>query len=352
MKATRSRLLPSPATALLVAASAALLAAACKSRVALPTPPVPAQDYADSGVPFNPDEVVPNAAFTDFAAMTAAQVQSFLEKDPYSGASFLATYQSNGVLFSSAVASVAQTYRINPIVLLVAVESVGGLVADSRYPQPASVVDYLFGCGCTVPADAAACGSATAGLDVQLACYASSLRTSLDEIAESGQTAGGWGPAVTTTSVDGISVSPADASTAALYQYDPVVGTGRFGNSLFWNIWSEYTRDLSYADPEGATGAVAQIGDPCLSASDCAYANAVCATGSGYPGGMCTSMCSGSCESVGADAFCADFTEGGFCLAICNPTVPASCRSGYGCTLVKPSGAPSGTAPENVCTPN
>jgi hypothetical protein len=311
---------------------------------------VPAQDYADSGVPFNPDEIVPNAAFTDFQALSAAQVQSFLEHDPYPASqSFLATYQSNGQLFSASVFSVAQTYRINPIVLLVAVEAVGGLISQSHYPGAASAVDYLFGCGCTLPTDAAACGQDAAGLGAQLACFADGLRASLDQIAATGQTAGGWGPGIPVTTPDGFTVDPADASTAALYQFDPIAGTGRTGNALFWNIWREFTRDLSYEDPQGDTSAVAGVGDPCVAASDCALSNAICATGSGYIGGMCTAKCSGSCSA--SDAFCADFTAGGFCLVLCNPTVPASCRQGYGCTLVKPSGAPPGTASQYVCTP-
>ena len=226
----------------------------------------------------------------------------------------------------------------------------GGLVADGVYPQTSVPVEYLFGCGCSVPSDLTTCAVSTAGLDVQLACYASALRTSLDEIAVSGETAGGWGPGVPSVSLDGVTVTPEDNSTAALYQYNPVVGTGHTGMSLFANIWVEYARALSYATPASAAqGATSLVGDACLSAVDCAFTGALCATGAGYPGGMCTEKCSGSC--AGVDAFCADFTAGGYCLAVCNPTDPASCRAGYSCTLVMPSGAPAGTAAENVCTP-
>jgi hypothetical protein len=320
----------------------------CKGSAAATGPVIAPQDTADAGATFTPDEIVPSAAFTDFAALDAMAVQAFLVHNPYSGSSFLQTYQSNGVLFSAAVANAATTYRINPIVLLVAVEAEGGLVFDATYPQPSAAVDFLFGCGCPDPAMPASCDPAAAGLDVQLGCYASALRTSLDQITDTGETAGGWGPGETGTTLDGITVKPKDDSTAALYQYDPVVGEGRTGQSLFANIWFEYTQALTYFVPD--TEATAQVGDGCVSAADCALANPICATGANYPGGMCTSKCKGSCSGV--DAFCADFTSGGFCLSVCSPTDSWSCRSGYACALVQPSGAPAGTASEYVCTPN
>jgi hypothetical protein len=331
-----------------------MMLGACRGSPAAATPPVPPSDYADAGAVFDKDEIVPSAAFTDFTAVAATDIQSFLEHDPYTGSSFLATYQSNGVLFSSAVISAAQTYRINPIVLVVAVEATGGLVADTVYPHGATSVEYVFGCGCAVPSDPTTCDTDAAGLDVQLGCYASALRASLDQIATSGATAGGWGPGMMQTSLDGLKVDPKDDSTAALYQYDPVVGAGKSGNSLFWSIWLEYTTALQYPGPAegstgGGTGATALTGDPCVSAADCAIADAICATGSQYPGGMCTSKCSGSCGGV--DAFCADFTAGGYCLAMCNTTDSASCRPGYKCSLVMPSGADAGAAPEDVCVP-
>jgi hypothetical protein len=113
-------------------------------------------------------------------------------------------------------------------------------------------------------------------------------------------------------------------------------------------VWQELIQALSYGVPEGPTGATSMVGDPCVSASDCNYPSALCATGSGYVGGMCTSKCTSTCPSE--DAFCADFTAGGFCLAVCNPTDPASCRAGYACTLVDAFGVDAGGAAD-VCTP-
>jgi len=336
--------------AVALVALVALVACSFKSSPAQSGPPLPAADTADSGVPWNPDEIVPAAAFTDFTAEDATSVQSFLERSPYGGASFLATYQSDGVLYPQTVTNAASTYRINPIVLLVAVEATGALVSYATYPQSPSGVDYVFGCGCSVPSVNATCAPQTAGLDVQLGCYADALRTSLDQIAATGQTSGRWGPGKSATTLDGVTVIPADASTAALYQYDPVAGHGATGGSLFANIWVEYTQAFAYSPPAIAdTGATAQIGDGCISAADCAVGHAICATGSGYPGGLCTSQCTGSCAEP--DAFCADFTQGGFCLSVCSPTNAASCRAGYACAQVQPSGVPPGTSAAYVCAP-
>lgn len=338
-------------TDLLLGICASLLVPACKGSQASPGFVVPPEDTVDSGFPLDPNEIVPSAAFTDFGAETAQAIQTFLAHNPYNGASFLSTYQSNGVLFSAAVASAATKFRINPIVLLVAVEAQGALVDDTAYPPVTEVsVDYLFGCGCSVASVLATCDAASAGLDVQVGCLADQLRTSLDQIGASGQTAGGWAPGKTSATVDGKQVTPKDDSTAALYEFDPRVGSGTSGNLLFEAIWLEYTLAFSYGVPLGANpGATALVGDPCVAASDCGFVHPICATGASYPGGMCTSKCKGSCP--GQDAFCADFTQGGYCLTLCNPTVPASCRAGYSCALVQPSGAPAGASAANVCVP-
>ena len=321
-----------------------VVAAACKGS----TPPassLPLLDTEPHGAAFNPNEIVPVGALSDFSALSATAIAKFLESTPYGGASFLSTYQSNGVAATASIASAAATYRINPIVLLTALEAKAGLIASSVYPSPPLAVDYVFGCGCSSPD---VCDLSLAGIDVQVACYASALRDGLDEISATvgHQTAGGWGPGNTSTSLDGLEVTPKDASTAALYQVDPVVGTGKTGTSLFENIWALYIGALHYdpASPVGP-GATALIGDPCVGADDCNVPNAVCANAAGYPGGLCTMSCTGSCPTQ--QSFCASFASDGFCLPLCSPTDSASCRTGYGCQLVDSFGVDAG--PEYVC---
>jgi hypothetical protein len=334
---------PSRLAAILVACA---LASACASSPS--TSDLPPLDLAPAkGTTFDPDEIIPAAAFTDALSLEPADIQRFLEQTPYGRSSFLSTYQSSGILAADAIAAAAATYRINPIVFLVRAEVAGGLIGAKTYPLPADQVEYVFGCGCTSPTN---CESAFAGFDKQVDCLGNTLRTSLDEITATGETAGGWGPGVSAVTLDGVHVTPRDASTAALYQYDPIVGQGKSDNWLVWNVWQLYVDALAYAvPPNPGADATAQIGDPCLAATDCAIASPVCATGKDYPGGLCTSKCNGTCP--GNDSFCADFTNTGYCLAMCNPTDPASCRSGYTCMLISQYMGSGSANPASVCAP-
>jgi hypothetical protein len=299
------------------------------------------------GVTFNPNEIIPYAAFIDSLSFSPSQIQQFLDMNPYGTTSFLSTYQSSGIFAADSIAEASTTYQINPIVLLVRAEVNGGLVGAETYPLPSQQVEYVFGCGCTTNTS---CDPSFAGLDKQFNCLASTLRNSIDQIEATGQTAGGWAPGRSGKTLDSVNVTPADASTAALYQYDPIVGQGKSDNWLVWNIWQLYTTFLSYVPPpDPAADATAQVGDPCIASADCAYSGPLCWTGMNYPGGLCTGTCTGSCESMGA--FCADFTSAGYCLAECNPTDPASCREGYSCTLIHEYMSSDPTAAANVCAP-
>jgi hypothetical protein len=299
------------------------------------------------GEVFNHDEIIPLAGFTDALSFSPAEIEGFLSMNPYGTTSFLSTYQSSGIFAAASIAAASAKYGINPIVFLIRAEIDGGLIGATTYPLPADQVEYVFGCGCN---SSSVCDPSFAGFDRQVDCLGSTLRTSLDQIAMSGQTAGGWAPARIGVTLDDVEVTPTDASTAALYQYDPVVGQGKSDNWLVWNLWNLYSNFLSYfPPPDSAADATAQIGDACFAASACAFANPICATGKNYPGGLCTSKCNGACE--GNDSYCADFGTSGYCLAICNPTDPASCRAGYSCTLIHQYKNPDSTAANNVCAP-
>jgi hypothetical protein len=288
------------------------------------------------GTTFDKNEIVDLASFTDTLGLDADAVQSFLHRTPYKHASFLETYQSNGIRAVDALISVGQRYRINPLVFLVRLEMAQGLLGEQFYPLPPARVEYVFECGCVKPGQ---CDPALAGLDKQLECLGRALRTSLDEIKASGKTSGGWGPNQASTTLDGQKVTPADESTAALYQYTPVVGTGKAGNWLFWNIWTKYATALDYAPPiDGQTGSAAWIGDACSADPQCDYGG-YCLIDSRAPGGLCTFDCTGTdCPSDPnkPPTFCAKVvdaggTQHGECLVVCNPTAPSACRPGYAC---------------------
>jgi hypothetical protein len=181
-------------------------------------------------------------------------------------------------------------------------------------------------------------------------CFGRALRASLDEIAAGGATAGGWGPGRSMQTLDGKSVTPKDASTAALYQYTPAVKAGQAGGSwLFWNLWQKYASYLSYFGGSGQNTPTAWIGDACKVDGNCGYTGGVCATN--YPNGLCTSSCTSDCptDPSRGPSFCADFSgQGGYCLPVCNPAASA-CRTGYACQRVAKFGDAS--QGEFVCVP-
>jgi hypothetical protein len=319
---------------LVVAAIVALGAftGACKSSAGMGV--LQAADFGagEAGAKFDPNNVIDDGAFTDIESINATKVQKFLHRGPYDHPSFLETYQSNGVRASDAIASSALNYRINPLVFLVFAEMMQGLIGELNYPFPPERVEYVFRCGCLQTGN---CLENLAGFDRQVDCLGRQLRAALDEIKSSHtqRTVSGWGPKVATTSMDDISVTPANQSTAALYDQIPRVNQdGAGGTWLFWNIWQLYAPKLDYAGPVGSIDG-RWIGEPCAVDSACGFDNAVCATN--YPQGLCTASCTGDCPSDPAkpQAYCAKFKQNGFCFAVCNPAAP-NCRPGYRCDHV------------------
>lgn len=200
------------------------------------------------GARFDPNDLMDAATLTDEAAVDRGALDLFFARTPYGRASFLASYQSNGLRASEAIVAVARAYGINPIVLLTLAETEQALVALASYPTGApSRVEYAFGCGCT---EASVCRAEQTGFDRQLTCAAQDLRLALDRIQAEGATASGWGPDVTKATGDGASVTPANDATAALYDRVPFVRREAPGGVwILWNVYQIYATALGYAGP-------------------------------------------------------------------------------------------------------
>lgn len=290
-------------------------------------------DLTASSLPFDRNNVLDLATLTDYQALDGQQIQTFLRVTPYKRGSFLETYQSNGIRAADAVLRAATTYRLNPIAFLVVAQVMQGLIGEPLYPQPPWRVEYAFSCGCTSPDR---CEGSLAGFDRQVDCIGRQVRADLDTMTETGVTTSGWGPGVTTKSMDGVSVTPQDEGTAALYAFAPIVGEGKGGVWLFWNIWQKYADKLDYAGAFGPAGGGGWVGDACRADSACGVPNPICAVN--YPSGLCTTDCTDvDCpDSPGrVKTFCANFEGVGYCLPICDPNVEASCRPGYTCRSVQ-----------------
>ena len=282
--------------------------------------------------------LVAPADFTDPAAVREiSAVQRFFERTPYNKRSFLATYSSNGVTAAGAVLSAALKYGINPIVLLTRLQMVQGLVSADVYPDDSARVEYAFQCGCD---GVGSCLPELAGLDRQLECVSARLASYLQQIADSGETTfGGWGPDVTALTLDGVQVTPADRSSAALYQFDPVYGErDKLGGAwVFYRIYLKYSRAFSYSGSIDPSITGKWIGEPCTNVGECSSAipNARCLQDG--PNGYCSGACADDgCVSNPrkAQTYCADLgPNGGGCVAYCNPAAP-NCRDGYSCEVV------------------
>lgn len=302
------------------------------------------QPSASSSTPFNRNLIADSASFADIETLEVAEVQAFLNKTPYDRASFLETYQSNGMRASDAIATAARKYRINPLVFLVLAQAFEGLLGEQTYPFPPDRVEYVFRCGCL---EATTCLPQLAGFDRQVDCLGRALRQAIDDIKLNEFTRTGWGPNKTSLTLDNLEVTPDNEATAALYDRMPRVNEGGPGGTwLFWNLWSLYARRISYEGPIGTIDG-RWIGDPCATDATCGVQGAICATD--YPDGLCTVSCTSDCPTAPskAETFCVKYQSGGFCLPKCNPSSP-QCRTGYKCLLL--GGMVSDDA-QYVCTP-
>lgn len=305
------------------------------------------------GETFDHELLVPQGALTDADTLDAAMLLRFLEKTSYGRPSFLATYQSNGVRAAEAMVRAAKKYRVNPLALLVRAQIAEGLVSLRSYPDPPSRVEYAFRCGC--PGPTSPCAGETSGFDRQVDCIAAEFRQSLDLIGRTGTTAGGWGTRVAQRTLDDVMVRPKNEDTAAIYQSFPIVGIGRQGTWVFWNLWNKYAETLDYVPPPGGRAENASwVGDVCSSPRACAYSGAVCLIEKRFPDGLCSAKCTADCPTQPGRVrtFCAAVDgsqQEGYCLSGCNPTIPTSCRPGFRCERVKRFG--SGSDSDDVCVP-
>ncbi len=328
----------------LAAAVAVLVAAvvACSSDPPAATVLQPSDLTAPEGLPFDAQLIIEtDEELLDKGTIGKDGIDAFFEKTPYGRPSFLATYSSNGVRASDAIVRAAQKYELNPLIFLVRLQASQGLVGERYYPSDANRVEYVFGCGCN---GRGTCDAEFAGLDKQLNCYGSALRSSLDQILRgNGLTDGGWGPGQLGLTYDGTKLTPGNAATAAMYQYEPIVGEKKGGTWLVWNLWQRYAPVIGYA--RGAAGDNGTIGQSCAGGT-CAKPEYQCLLDA--PGTLCTVRCQGSCPD-GSD--CVFFGATSYCLGRCS-TVGRNedCRVGYECKA-QPSTAAPGGASANVCVP-
>ncbi|MCX4242555.1 hypothetical protein OEB96_18140 [Paraliomyxa miuraensis] len=277
---------------------------------------------------FNQNLVVDDDFFTAANALTPSDIQAFLEHTPYNRRSFLADEMVGGRKFSEVLVEVAQAHQINPIMLLSRLQVEKSLVAKDSRPSGNSV-DFAMGCGCP---DNKPCNEAYRGIDKQIDCAATTLRTHYDgSVNGTGQ----WRVGKARQTLDPISITPQSHATASLYAYTPWVLQGSGGNWLVWNITKRYANALQIQVPSGPKPGF--VGSPCTEDLDslpeeqqrdyatCEFSasgeNGFCfpfTTPTGEDLGVCSLMCEGYCPDQGSlITFCTELEAGtntGMCV--------------------------------------
>lgn len=183
---------------------------------------------------FDPNYILSDEEMTDSQAMDLNQIQAFLERGT------LATYQSPDWEGRTRYAAdiiwrTAQDHDINPRFLLVLLQKEQSLVED---PDPTQKqYDWATGYGvcdnCSMN-DGSLSRWQGFGKQVNSAAMQFTEGYMLD-IAQHGVTAGKYGPDLPVT-IDGTTVTPENAATAAMYAYTPHL----HGNSNFVAIWDRW----------------------------------------------------------------------------------------------------------------
>jgi MYXO-CTERM domain-containing protein len=244
-------------------------------------PPPEATQGSSSSVTaaaFDRNAVIDDISMRDSAAMTAADLQTFLEKTPWGTASVLATYTESGKTAATIMVDTAKKYGINPIEMVVRVQMEQGLV--SKKTAPAATLAKAFGCGC---ADGAACVASYSGFSAQADCAAGTMSRSMTRALTTAGTVSGWSRGKAKDTLDGLTIVPKNAATAALYTYTPWVGeagggkAGVGGVSLHAQVWNRFATALSYgawAAPATGTADTTQgATDPDAGTADSATAD-------------------------------------------------------------------------------
>lgn len=196
---------------------------------------------------FDKNAVLDDVSLRDSEAMTEDDVQRFLEKTPWGTASALATYEENGKSAAQIIHASATKHGINPLELLVRAQMEQGLISKKTAPE--STIAIAFGCGCP---HSPACSDKYRGLENQAECAAGTLSRSMEAALTATGTVSGWARNQAKTTQDGISVTPKNTATAALYTYTPWVGEagggrdGIGGVSLHHAVWNRFATAVGY----------------------------------------------------------------------------------------------------------
>lgn len=205
---------------------------------------------------FDKDTLLTDKALRDTDALTAADIQAFLDETPWGDASVLANYDEDGRSAAEIMHDAAAKHGINPLELLVRLQMEQGLIAKTTASDEA--ISLAFGCGCP---HSPVCSPKYEGFANQAECAAGTLSRSMDRALTSKGTVSGWKRGEEKLTQDRIEIVPTNAATAALYTYTPWVGEagggkkGVGGASLHHAIWTGFAEAIGYGVTANASNA-------------------------------------------------------------------------------------------------
>lgn len=225
----------------------------------LAVPVAQAQTAAEAG--FTMNYVIGDDQMTDYLSMSAGRIQEFLSNQT----GILKSYTApDGRSAAQVIYDAAQANQISPKVLLVTIQKESSMITKSVFNTSAysgSAQYYLDWITFYGWCDTCSTG-VSKGFVNQINATAGAFRRYLNNMALSGVYVG-WGPGVTKsipcissdydngraicTPGTRINITPANASTAALYTYTPHPG----GNYAFWSLWKGFNFNLRRVYPDG-----------------------------------------------------------------------------------------------------
>jgi hypothetical protein len=317
---------------------------------------------ADGNI-FNPDRLIEDHVFLDQFFLSLADVKAFLSWTPYNRPSFLAHFEEDGMSAAEIIVDAAQSYEINPLVLLVKLQVESSLIGRSE-PPTNYLLQRSMGCGCHDHNPG--CHGAPKGFREQIICAASLFREFMESLETHGQTWTGWGVGTPKMAEDNLWIEAETNATAALYTYTPWVLEGQGGNWLFWNVYRKYAHYILKTRPNHRW-----IGGLCESDEGCAFEEGVCnqsvpqessvheAPVTGFCTSKCEQFCPDSYSAYNAYTFCVDLGShlpdgeaAGWCISKCDDMIFPNnngCMDGFECVTKERFNDPDFAA--KVCMP-
>ena len=206
---------------------------------------------------FNRHAVISDADMTDSTRMSSSAVFTFLRDQGGILGSYRTT-DTDGVDKTAAeiIYNAAQRNRLNPQFLLAHIQKESSLVTGNN----SSLLDWALGFG--------VCDSCSKdhpdvvkykGFAKQVDAAANQFRNGyLADLDRKNSTISGWGVGISKNTLDGITITPQNKATAAIYTYTPWLGyhggnSNVGGNSLFFDLMERFfpnrtSKILDYPD--------------------------------------------------------------------------------------------------------